>query len=307
VPSWRALGLAGIVYRAYPYAMVHDGLWRVAGTLTYAQRRRPPAGDDRPARHRARGCPIRPRAGSRSSSSSAGSSPPRAGGALFAPGRRPPDAASAVPCERRCGRGSWRCCGAGACIAAAVGQPRPAPARRRPRRARGPGRAGRTRSSVRGRAPPLPAAGASAPPSSWPSTPRPPAAWSTSTLDLRSKRVVGGRTRWAVAPTPRHRRRAGKGICHSTTAAPFAYFAHKRVPADRPPVAAVIATRAPRGERRSRDRPRVVDRRTWQGRGGHRPHCWSFCRRRCPSTSPGTAARPRDRRRVDRTLLAFQR
>jgi O-antigen ligase len=31
-----ALGLAGIVYRAYPYAMVHDGLWRVAGTLTYA-------------------------------------------------------------------------------------------------------------------------------------------------------------------------------------------------------------------------------------------------------------------------------
>ena len=31
-----ALGLAGVVVRAYPYAMVHDGLWRVAGTLTYA-------------------------------------------------------------------------------------------------------------------------------------------------------------------------------------------------------------------------------------------------------------------------------
>ena len=31
-----ALGLAGIVFRAYPYAMPHDGLWRVAGTLTYA-------------------------------------------------------------------------------------------------------------------------------------------------------------------------------------------------------------------------------------------------------------------------------
>ncbi|MBV9284616.1 MAG: hypothetical protein JO176_08370, partial [Acidimicrobiia bacterium] len=31
-----ALGMAGIVYRAYPYAMAHDGLWRVAGTLTYA-------------------------------------------------------------------------------------------------------------------------------------------------------------------------------------------------------------------------------------------------------------------------------
>jgi O-antigen ligase len=31
-----ALGLAGIAVRAYPYAMVHDGLWRVAGTLTYA-------------------------------------------------------------------------------------------------------------------------------------------------------------------------------------------------------------------------------------------------------------------------------
>jgi len=30
------IGVAGIVYRAYPYAMVHDGLWRVAGTLTYA-------------------------------------------------------------------------------------------------------------------------------------------------------------------------------------------------------------------------------------------------------------------------------
>src|SRR5437588_7443485 len=31
-----ALGQAGIVLRAYPYAMPHDGLWRVAGTLTYA-------------------------------------------------------------------------------------------------------------------------------------------------------------------------------------------------------------------------------------------------------------------------------
>jgi O-antigen ligase len=31
-----AVGLAGIAFRAYPYAMVHDGLWRVAGTLTYA-------------------------------------------------------------------------------------------------------------------------------------------------------------------------------------------------------------------------------------------------------------------------------
>ena len=30
------VGLAGVVLRAYPYAMPHDGLWRVAGTLTYA-------------------------------------------------------------------------------------------------------------------------------------------------------------------------------------------------------------------------------------------------------------------------------
>ena len=31
-----AIGLAGVVLRAYPFAMPHDGLWRVAGTLTYA-------------------------------------------------------------------------------------------------------------------------------------------------------------------------------------------------------------------------------------------------------------------------------
>jgi O-antigen ligase len=31
-----AVGLAGVVLRAYPFAMPHDGLWRVAGTLTYA-------------------------------------------------------------------------------------------------------------------------------------------------------------------------------------------------------------------------------------------------------------------------------